>query len=81
MQKPVLGHASEKGEVMVQPIVRAEDWPHGLRCADCDTEMGDGDLYSEQLTGIAGESGDRPLFTVRIVCISCGLGLRETAST
>lgn len=47
-------------------IVRAEDWPHGLRCGDCARLLKDGDGYSERLTGMI---GDVP--AVMIVCIDC----------
>lgn len=61
-----------------QLIVRAEDWPWGLRCMDCHQELSEGDIYSERLSGIADGDVDHPLFIAQIVCVSCGLGLRAT---
>jgi RNase P subunit RPR2 len=49
-------------------IVRAEDWPHGLRCGECSRPLADGDRYSERLIAMAGEV---PI--VRIVCTSCAV--------
>lgn len=47
-------------------VYRDEDWPHGLRCADCDRLLREGDRYSERLTGFQGE---HPLLL--IVCAGC----------
>lgn len=49
-------------------IVRAEDWPFGLRCMDCDALLEAGMPYSERLTGMVEQD---PL--VEIVCVPCGL--------
>ena len=48
-------------------IVRAEDWPYGLRCGECSRVLEDGDSYAESLTGMI---GDTPM--VKIVCCLCG---------
>jgi hypothetical protein len=50
-------------------IVRTQDWPHGLRCGECDRVMNDGDRYAKQLVGMA---GDTPV--VMIVCCPCDEG-------
>lgn len=47
-------------------IVRAEDWPYGLRCGECCRLLEDGDRYAERLTGMV---DDVP--AVMIVCPSC----------
>jgi hypothetical protein len=47
-------------------IVRAQDWPYGLRCGECSRLLEDGDRYAESLTGMA---GDTPV--VKIVCCPC----------
>lgn len=52
-------------------IVRAEDWPHGLRCGECSCLLEDGDRYAERLTGMV---DDAP--AVMIVCRPCA---REAA--
>jgi hypothetical protein len=51
-------------------IVRARDWPHGLRCGDCCRVLRDGDRYAERLTGMA---EDTPV--VMIVCRPCDEGM------
>lgn len=48
--------------------VSAEEWPHGLRCMDCDTSLDDGDPYSERLGGFVDETP-----AVEIVCLSCAV--------
>ena len=45
-----------------------EMWPHGLRCAECDRLMMEGDRYSEQLISMAEE-----VPVVQIVCVVCAL--------
>lgn len=49
-------------------LVRTEEWPHGLRCFDCNTNLDDGDPYSERLYGFVDE-----VPAVEIVCISCAV--------
>lgn len=49
-------------------VVRREDWPHGLRCMDCDTKLDNGDLYSERLSGFVDETP-----AVEIVCLNCAV--------
>lgn len=48
-------------------IVRAEEWPFGLRCADCDIEIVEGERYSTRLEGMI---GDTPVTVV--TCVACG---------
>lgn len=55
---------------MQELIVTEEDWPHGLRCLDCDSELSVGAAYSKRLVGIFDGS---PI--VELVCAPCGLGL------
>ncbi len=50
-------------------IVTPEEWPHGLRCMDCDTTLGEGTAYSKRLTAIHDEGYP----VVEIVCAPCGL--------
>lgn len=47
-------------------IVRAEDWPHGLRCGECRNVLLAGDRYAERLTGMVGK-----IPAVMIVCRPC----------
>jgi hypothetical protein len=47
-------------------IVRAKDWPYGLRCGECSRLLKDGDCYAERWTGMM---HDRP--AVMIVCSRC----------
>jgi hypothetical protein len=58
---------------MDQLIITQEDWPHGLRCMDCEAELDEGTAYSKRLVGIAA-SGE-PIS--EIVCVPCGLGLKS----
>lgn len=53
---------------MIPSLVRTEEWPHGLRCMDCDTDLNEGDTYSERLTEIVNSV---PL--VEVVCLPCAL--------
>jgi hypothetical protein len=61
VNKPAAGG----GGVVSQPV-RAEDWPHGLRCGDCSRLLSDGDHYAERWTGMVGE-----VPAVLIVCVAC----------
>ena len=58
------GDVSETGLV-----IRAADWPWGVRCGECSRLLRDGDRYSERLEGMA---GDTPV--VLITCARCGEG-------
>lgn len=49
-------------------VVAANEFPHGLRCMDCDRELPEGTRYTERLSGVSGES-----FVVELVCLACGL--------
>jgi hypothetical protein len=53
-------------------IVRAEDWPHGLTCADCHKELTDGESYSHRLSAFV---GDVPLSYA--VCVPCAMRLAD----
>ena len=53
-------------------IVRAADWPHGLRCGECSRPLKDGDRYAERLTGMV---DDVP--AVMIVCCPCDETARD----
>lgn len=48
------------------------DWPHGLRCADCDKLLGEGDRYASKLDSFI---GDVPV--VLIVCLECALAVED----
>lgn len=54
------------------------DWPHGLRCADCERVLLDGDRYSERLIGLepipCNGPGTCDAWPVtEIVCLRCAL--------
>lgn len=49
-------------------VVRTEDWPFGLRCMDCDTDLPEGHTFSERPVGMV---GDTPV--TEVVCVRCGL--------
>jgi hypothetical protein len=57
---------------MAELIVTEEDWPHGLRCLDCNAELGAGTTYSKRLVAVFEDS---PI--VELVCAPCGLGLKS----
>lgn len=50
------------------------DWPHGLRCMDCDRELSDGDRYTSRIVAF---QDDIPV--MEIICLECALraGLPE----
>jgi RNase P subunit RPR2 len=49
-------------------VYREEEWPHGLRCAQCDHLLSDGERYSQRLHGF---QDDVPILLV--VCASCAV--------
>lgn len=51
-------------------VFREEDFPHGLRCAECHREMTGGERYTHRLSSFV---GDTPV--VVIVCVPCDLGI------
>lgn len=58
-------------------IVRASDWPRGLRCGECCRVLHDGEPYAERWTGMMTEF---PAYMV--VCVTCeGTPRSETAAT
>lgn len=48
-------------------IVTADNYPHGLRCAWCHTELPPGSIHTEQLVGVDRE-GD---VHVDVTCLRC----------
>lgn len=58
----------ERRSVAEPRIMRHADWPHGLRCGECDEEITDGERYSTVLEGFL---EDVPIALV--VCVTCGL--------
>lgn len=57
-------------------IVRAEDWPYGLKCGECRSPLEEGDRYAERLTGMAGATP-----VVLITCQSCDISGGDPAVT
>lgn len=53
--------------------IRTEEWPHGIRCMDCDRELRDGDIYSERLTDLTPDG----VPIVELVCSDCALPAQE----
>ncbi len=49
-------------------IVHAADWPHGLRCLECDERLVEGMAYSQRLVAMAGKWP-----VLEIVCVPCGM--------
>jgi hypothetical protein len=58
---------------------QSAEWPHGLRCIECDHLFSEGQPYSERLDSIAdpvpGLTGPDPVPITEIVCVPCGMGL------
>lgn len=65
---PLYDDGREQPMVMIQPIVRPEQFPHGLRCMDCQVELKVGDPYSLRLDDIV--SG---VPVTEITCLDCAL--------
>jgi hypothetical protein len=53
-------------------IYRAVDWPHGLRCAECQVPFREGMPYSERLTGF---QDDNPMLL--IICVGCAVARKR----
>jgi hypothetical protein len=49
-------------------MVRAEDWPTGLRCGECSRELRAGSYYRQRDAGIAPDG----LAIKLVVCLDCG---------
>ena len=49
-----------------------EDWPHGLRCIDCDKLMQEGDRYATRLIGMS-EYAFEPAVVSEVICLECAL--------
>jgi len=60
--------SADLGEVYLD-----DEWPHGLRCAQCNSLFVDGDRYSARLESFV---DDTPLCLV--VCVGCALAGEET---
>lgn len=50
-----------------------DQWPHGLRCIDCERLLGEGDRYATRLEAISGDG----IPIVEIICLECALSARE----
>jgi hypothetical protein len=50
-----------------RPIEPGE-FPHGLRCMDCDESLLPGDIYSKRLVSFL---GDEPV--VELICVPCAM--------
>ena len=47
----------------------AADFPHGLKCMDCDRQFHEGMEIRERLTGFVG--GSTPAAAVDVICAAC----------
>jgi hypothetical protein len=56
-------------------LVVSDDFPWGLRCAECGRRLRDGDCYSERLTSImaCADGGCRSQPVVELVCVPCAV--------
>jgi hypothetical protein len=59
-------------------VYAAEDWPHGLRCMDCEALFADGQPIAERLTALT-EYADEPAFVVDVICVGCSVAGAVTA--
>ena len=50
-----------------------DDWPHGLRCMDCDREFVEGMPISQRIVAMS-HYEDEPAFITEIICSGCVLG-------
>lgn len=57
---------------MTEEVYHAEDWPHGLRCGECSGLFVEGQPISKRLDAF---QEDVPIVT--IVCVPCGMAVRE----
>lgn len=48
---------------------REEDFPHGLRCIDCDRALAEGDRYATRLEAFTGDG----VPITEIICLECAL--------
>lgn len=55
---------------VVQDRFRVEEWPHGLRCCDCDHSFLNGEAYGSRLEAVTQEG----IPVTVIACVVC-LGL------
>jgi hypothetical protein len=55
---------------MEWPTIQEKEWPHGVRCMDCRTQLTQGDPYIERMEGFVEETP-----TTEVVCLTCGGGL------
>lgn len=53
-----------------------EEWPHGLRCMDCNDLFIEGQPIAERLTGMTEVEGE-PAFSIEIICVPCSLAVLE----
>lgn len=55
--------------------VTYDDFPDGLRCADCTNEIQWGDRYTERPEGMMGDTfadlTDEPVIEVSLICLRC----------
>lgn len=50
-------------------VYRDDEWEHGLRCAECNRLMQEGDRYSERLHALTSDG----IPIVVIVCVGCAV--------
>jgi hypothetical protein len=53
-------------------VYHDDEWPHGLRCAECQYLFQEGERYSRHLHAF---QDDVPI--LKIVCVGCALGFVE----
>lgn len=53
-------------------LIEPGEFPHGLRCMDCDESLTPGDTYSKRLVAFM---GDEPV--VELICVPCAIWGKE----
>jgi hypothetical protein len=64
----------EEMDEMGRHVIATGEFPHGLRCMDCDAPLRPGDTYSKRLTAFI---ADDPV--VELVCVPCAIWGDEKA--
>lgn len=50
----------------------SSEWPHGLRCMDCEDAFVDGQPIAKRLVSMT-EYADEPAFVAEVICVGCSV--------
>lgn len=65
--------AGRMNDLLDGEVYHEEEWPHGLRCAECSRLFTEGERYSARLTGF---QDDIPM--TLIVCVGCAVSVDDS---